>query len=89
MLAGMGTVTVLAWHSDSRELRSKGGAIIDRVQAGERMTVTRSGRTAAELRPLPRKSPAPEVLFQRWRSLPRVDLNRLRDDIDLIVDPSL
>jgi prevent-host-death family protein len=36
-----------------RDLRNHGGEVIDRVEAGERLTVTRDGRPVAELRPLP------------------------------------
>lgn len=72
-----------------RELRNNGGAVIDRVRAGERLTVTSSGRPVAELRPLRRRGPAPAALLERWRRLPPVDLDALRRDIDGVVDPSL
>ena len=81
-LVGMTEVTI-------RELRNRGGDIIDRVQAGEPLTVTRSGRHVAELRPLPRKSLAAAVLLERWRCLPHVNPDELRGDIDRVVDPSL
>ncbi len=35
-----------------RELRNHGGEVIDRVAAGERVTITRDGKAVAELRPL-------------------------------------
>lgn len=44
-LRPMDTVTI-------RELRNHGGSIVDRVEAGERLTVTRDGRPVAELRPV-------------------------------------
>lgn len=72
-----------------RELRNHGRAVIDRVQAGERLTVTRSGRPVAELRPLPRRGPSPAVLLSRRRHLPNVDPYALRRDIDQVMDPSL
>lgn len=78
----MDTVTI-------RELRNNGGAVIDRVQTGQRLTVTRSGRPVAELRPLPRRGPDPATLLERWHRLPHVDEVTLRRDIDEIVDPSL
>lgn len=72
-----------------RQLRNHGGAVVDRVQAGERMTVTRSGRPVAELRPLTRRGPDPATLLSRWRNLPRIDPDALRRDIDRIIDRSL
>jgi len=41
-----------------RDLRNHGGDLIDRVAAGERITVARSGKPVAELRPLRRIDPA-------------------------------
>ena len=72
-----------------RELRNHGGDVIDRVQAGERITITRDGRPVAELRPLPRRPLNAEELLARWRLLPPMDPNRLRADIDEIIDPRL
>ena len=72
-----------------RELRNHGGDVIDRVLKGERIIVTRSGRTVAELQPLRRKSPDPATLLDRWRHLPPVDPVSMRRDIDEIIDPSL
>lgn len=78
----MDTVTI-------RELRNNGGAVIDRVRTGQRLTVTRSGRPVAELRPLPRRGPDPAALLERWHRIPHMDEDTLRRDIDEIVDPSL
>lgn len=72
-----------------RQLRNHGGDVVDRVQAGERLTVTRSGRPVAVLRPLPRRALDASTLLERWRHLPLVDPERLRSDIDDVVDPSL
>lgn len=72
-----------------RDLRNKGGAIIDRVLAGERITVTRSGHPVASLRPLPRRGPDPATLLERRRHLPHIDPTALRQDIDQTIDPSL
>jgi prevent-host-death family protein len=72
-----------------RELRNNGGEVIDRVAAGERFTVTRSGRPVAELQPLGRPGVKAEVLLERWRRLPPVDPNQLREDVDGWPDPSL
>ena len=72
-----------------RELRNQGGDVIDRVLKGERIIVTRSGRPVAELKPLRSKGPDPATLLDRWRHLPQVDPDRMRQDIDEIIDPSL
>ncbi len=72
-----------------RELRNHGGEVIDRVESGERLTVTRSGRPVAELRPLPRQSVSRAVLIATRMSLPTVDPDRLRADVDRVIDPTL
>jgi prevent-host-death family protein len=38
-----------------RDLRNRGGEILERVAAGEAMIVTRDGHPIAELRPLARR----------------------------------
>jgi prevent-host-death family protein len=72
-----------------RELRNHGGEVVDRVIAGEHLTVTRSGKPVAELRPVSRPALKAEVLLERWRRLPPVDPDELREDIDEWLDPSL
>ena len=72
-----------------RDVRNHGREVIDRVVAGEHLTVTRSGKPVAELRPLPRPAVRADVLLQRWRALPPVDAKRLRTDIDEALDTSL
>ncbi|HET9895879.1 MAG TPA: type II toxin-antitoxin system prevent-host-death family antitoxin [Streptosporangiaceae bacterium] len=72
-----------------RDLRNHGGEILDRVAAGEAMTVTRDGHAIAELRPLPRPPLPAALLLQRWHGLPPVDPERLRADIDELLDPTL
>lgn len=72
-----------------RELRNNGGVVIDRVLGGERLTVTRSGRPVAELRPLRHRAPDPATLLDRWRQVPHVDPDVLRQDIDRVIDPRL
>jgi prevent-host-death family protein len=72
-----------------RDLRNHGGEILNRVAAGEPLTVTRDGEPIAELRPLPRRPVPAGVLLQRWRRLPVVDPSRLRSDIDAVLDPTL
>ncbi len=72
-----------------RELRNHGGEVVDRVAAGERLTVTRSGKPVAELRPVGRTPLKADVLLERWRRLPNLDGERLRHDLDDLLDPSL
>lgn len=72
-----------------RELRNSGGKVIDRVARGETLTITRSGKPVAELRPLIRP-PAPlRQLVDRRRAIPEVDPDALRREIDELVDPHL
>ena len=72
-----------------RELRNHGGDVVDRVAAGERVIVTRSGRPVAELRPLRSTLFTATVLLERWRRLPPVDATTLRADVDATLDPDL
>lgn len=71
-----------------RELRNEGGEVVDRATRGERITITRSGRPVAELRPL-RPALSAEALVERWRRLPAMDLASLRADMDELIDPGL
>jgi prevent-host-death family protein len=71
-----------------RELRNHGGEVVDRVAAGERLTVTRDGRPVAELRPYRSAPLAAAELLRRWRRLPAVDAALLRDDLDAVIDPT-
>jgi prevent-host-death family protein len=72
-----------------RDLRNHGGDVVDRVIAGEVVTVTRSGRPVAELRPLQRVALNSETLLTRWRSIPVVDAADLRADLDSIISPAV
>ena len=69
-----------------RDVRNHGGEVIDRVEHGERLTVTRDGRRVAELRPLGRTPVNARVLVERWSRLPRVDPDGLRRDLDAVID---
>ena len=72
-----------------RQLRNQGSHVIDRVLAGESLTVTRDGEPVAELRPLGRARLSATALIERRRHLPVVDPTRLRADVDELVDPAL
>ena len=72
-----------------RELRNHGGEVLDRVSAGESITVVRSGTPVAELRPIPARGLGADELIRRRRQLPVVDPERLKADLDATVDASL
>jgi prevent-host-death family protein len=72
-----------------RELRNRGGDVLDRVARGEALTVTRDGQAIAELRPLARRPVPAAVLIERWHRLPAVDPEKLRADLDDRLDGSL
>jgi prevent-host-death family protein len=72
-----------------RDLRNKGGRVLQRVARGESLTVTLDGRPIAELRPLTGTPVPAAALLRRWRGLPRVNPERLRVDIDRALDTSL
>lgn len=72
-----------------RELRNQGGQVLDRVLAGESVTITRDGRPVARLEPLGRQRLSAATVAERFRRLPAVDPRRLREDIDSLVDQRL
>lgn len=72
-----------------RDLRNHGGDVIERVIAGEVVTVTRSGRPVAELRPLQQAGLNASTLLARWQSVPVVDGTDLRRDLDSLITPAV
>jgi prevent-host-death family protein len=72
-----------------RELRNRGGEVVDRVAAGERVIVTRSGKPVAELRPVRVTLTTATALLARWRRLPPLDIAALRADLDSVINPTL
>ena len=72
-----------------RELRTHGGELVDRVRAGEVVTITREGEPVAELRPLPRQPLSAAAVVEQFRHLPPLDADRLRADVDAFLDQSL
>lgn len=69
-----------------RDLRNNGAAVLGRVERGEELQVTRDGHPVARLSPLPRRALHAEELLARARSLPPLDLERFRADIDELID---
>jgi len=72
-----------------RELRNRGGHVIDRVERGEQVTITRDGKPVAELRPYVQSNLSAEALLARWRHLPAIDPAELRRDLDHLLDSRL
>jgi antitoxin (DNA-binding transcriptional repressor) of toxin-antitoxin stability system len=72
-----------------RELRNHGGEVVDRAARGEQITITRSGRPVAELRRLGHEPLTAETLISRRKNAPSVDYEKMREELDAIVDPSL
>jgi prevent-host-death family protein len=72
-----------------RDLRNHGGEVLDQVARGGAVVVTRDGVPVAELRPIRRPGLTPAELIARRRSLPRVDPDALRRDLDQVLDPGL
>lgn len=69
-----------------RDLRNRGGDIVERAASGEPITVTSSGIPVARLTALPPGPIAPEQLLVRWRRLPPIDAAALRADVDAVLD---
>jgi len=66
-----------------RELRNDSAAVMDAVERGETVVVTRNGNPIAELRPLQRRTFVPTAeLLQTFRGLPRMSLAQLRSEAD-------
>lgn len=72
-----------------RDLRSRGGDIVERAASGERITITSSGIPVARLTALPPGPVDPERLLERWKRLPPVDAAALRADIDAVLEARL
>lgn len=72
-----------------RDLRNRGGQVLDRVAAGEHLTVTKDGKPVAELRPIAARHVRAGVLLQRWARIPSLDPDTLRRDLDAVVNPSV
>jgi prevent-host-death family protein len=73
-----------------RELRNDSARVLREVQAGETLLVTRNGVPVAELRPVqPRRFVPRAAIADAAGRAPRVDADRLRADVDAVVDPSI
>ncbi len=72
-----------------RDLRNRGGQVLDAVAHGRSVTVTRDGEPVALLSPLPRRRVSTDELIARRLNLPVMDSGALRTDIDATLDQSL
>jgi len=72
-----------------RDLRNHGRQVLDRVEAGESVTITRDGKPVAQLEPLARARLSAAAVVERFRRLPELEPQRLRDDVDALVDQRL
>ncbi|MES2093046.1 MAG: type II toxin-antitoxin system prevent-host-death family antitoxin [Actinomycetota bacterium] len=72
-----------------RDLRNRGGEVLNRVSNGEALIVTRDGAEVAELRPLRRPSVTVADLIARRAALPPIDVVSFKRDIDSVLDAGL
>jgi prevent-host-death family protein len=70
-----------------RELRNQSGEIMRRLESGEEFIVTRNGVPVGELTPIRRRRFVPaEVALAAFAGAPPVDADRLRHELDAIVE---
>lgn len=70
-----------------RELRNSSGEIMRALDRGERFVVTRRGVPVADLTPVRRRGPvSADALLAAVAPAPKLDPDRLRADLDAIVD---
>lgn len=72
-----------------RELRNDSGEIMRALDNGEDFIVTRNGVPVGELRPARRRFVARDLLVEAFRRAPTVQGERLRDDLDEVVDQGI
>jgi prevent-host-death family protein len=70
-----------------RELRNGSAAVMDAVESGETVVVTRNGNPVAELRPIRRsRLTATAELMRAFHGLPRVNYGAMRAEADGLLD---
>lgn len=72
-----------------RDLRNRGGEVVDRVSAGEPLLVTRDGAPVAELHPVRPPGLDADALLRRWRERPHLDVSAFRRDVDSVIEQQL
>jgi prevent-host-death family protein len=69
-----------------RELRNSSAAVMDAVEAGETILVTRNGNPVAELRPAHRRRSVPTAELMRvFRGMTRPDYEAMRMEADRLL----
>jgi len=80
----------MATEITQRELRNNSGEIMRQLDQGESFVVTRNGVPVGELSPLRRhRFVSTQAAISAFRGAPRVDLNRLRADLDHAVSQEI
>ena len=70
-----------------RQLRNESGEIMRELDRGESFVVTRNGVPVGELRPIRRRRFVPkDVALAVFAGASRIDPDRLRGDVDVILD---
>lgn len=72
-----------------RDLRRHTGHVMDRVEGGEHLIVTRFGEAVAELRPLQTRALTASVLLDHWHRLPVLDEVAFLRDVDAALNPEV
>lgn len=72
-----------------RELRNQGREVLQRVEHGETLVITRAGVPIGEIRPLPKPRLNGRSLVTSWKDVPAIDFAEFRADIDAVLDPAL
>lgn len=75
---------------NQRELRNESAKVLREAQAGQTIVVTRNGEPVAELRPFQARRFVPRsALAEAATRAARIDAERFRRDLDLVVDSSV
>ena len=80
----------MAREISQRELRNDSGEIMRQLDQGESFVVTRNGVPVGELAPLRRhRFVSADAAVAAFRAAPRVELDRLRADLDRAADQDI
>jgi len=79
----------LAHEISQRDLRMRSREIMDAVENGESFIVTRDGREIGELIPLrrPQRFVSRQAFAHASATMPAIDSDQFRADLDAIADP--
>jgi prevent-host-death family protein len=71
-----------------RELRNESASVMDAIERGETVVVTRNGRPVAELKPAQsRQYVAAGEVLRTLRGLPKTSFTALRSEADALLGP--